>query len=38
MLAYVDYKMNLLDTGDNFYRAAGIPTDDIVATGLVYRF
>ncbi|MDQ4430243.1 porin [Yokenella regensburgei] len=38
MLAYVDYKVNLLDAGDDFYRSAGIPTDDVVATGLVYRF
>jgi outer membrane protein N len=38
MLAYVDYKVNLLDAGDDFYRSAGIPTDDVVAIGLVYRF
>lgn len=38
MLTYIDYKMNLLDYGDKFYKSADISTDDIVATGLVYRF
>ncbi|WP_447877291.1 porin OmpC [Serratia fonticola] len=38
MSTYVDYKINLLDGNDNFYRDAGIATDNIVATGLVYQF
>ncbi|PKE28567.1 porin [Rahnella sp. AA] len=38
MSAYVDYKINLLDGDDDFYQAAGISTDDIVAVGLVYQF
>jgi predicted porin len=38
MSTYVDYKINLLDEDDNFYRANGIATDDIVALGLVYQF
>jgi len=37
MSTYVDYKINLLDEND-FTRAAGISTDDIVALGLVYQF
>ena len=37
MSTYVDYKINLLDE-NNFTRAAGISTDDIVALGLVYQF
>ncbi|KFC09011.1 outer membrane protein C [Trabulsiella guamensis ATCC 49490] len=37
MSTYVDYKINLLDEND-FTRAAGISTDDIVAVGLVYQF
>ena len=37
MSTYVDYKINLLDD-NNFTRAAGISTDDIVALGLVYQF
>ena len=37
MSTYVDYKINLLDD-NNFTRAAGINTDDIVALGLVYQF
>ncbi|MGU3414127.1 porin OmpC [Enterobacteriaceae bacterium C34A] len=37
MSTYVDYKINLLDEND-FTRAAGIGTDDIVALGLVYQF
>lgn len=38
MSTYVDYKINLLDNNDDFYKAAGISTDDIVAVGLVYQF
>lgn len=34
---FVDYKINLLDDND-FTRAAGIGTDDIVALGVVYQF
>lgn len=34
MSTYVDYKINLLDE-NNFTRAAGISTDDIVALGTV---
>ncbi len=37
MSTYVDYKINLLDEND-FTRANGIATDNIVATGLVYQF
>ena len=37
MSTYVDYKINLLDAND-FTRAAGITTDDVVALGLVYQF
>ena len=37
MSTYVDYKINLLDD-NQFTRAAGISTDDIVALGLVYQF
>jgi len=37
MSTYVDYKINLLDAND-FTRAAGIATDDVVALGLVYQF
>ena len=37
MSTYVDYKINLVDEND-FTRAAGIGTDDIVAPGLVYQF
>ncbi len=35
---YVDYKINLLDEDDQFYKDAGISTDDIVALGMVYQF
>ncbi|WP_434082779.1 porin [Escherichia coli] len=28
----------LLDNDDDFYKANGIATDDIVAVGLVYQF
>ena len=37
MSTYVDYKINLLDD-NSFTRSAGISTDNIVATGLVYQF
>ena len=37
MSTYVDYKINLLDEND-FTKANGIATDDIVAVGLVYQF
>ncbi len=38
MSTYVDYKINLLDEDDSFYKNNGISTDDIVALGLVYQF
>lgn len=38
MSTYVDYKINLLDNDDQFYKDAGIATDDVVALGLVYQF
>ena len=38
MSTYVDYKINLLDNDDDFYKKNGIATDDIVAVGLVYQF
>ncbi len=38
MSTYVDYKINLLDDNDNFYKDNGISTDDVVALGLVYQF
>jgi outer membrane pore protein C len=37
MSTYVDYKINLLDEND-FTKASGINTDDVVAVGLVYQF
>ncbi len=37
MSTYVDYKINLLDDND-FTKANGIATDDIVGVGLVYQF
>jgi len=37
MSTYVDYKINLLDDNE-FTKANGIATDDIVAVGLVYQF
>ena len=37
MLAYVDYKLNLIDSSD-FSTAAGVSTDDILALGVVYQF
>ncbi|MEE4406742.1 porin OmpC [Enterobacter mori] len=38
MSSYVDYKVNLLDGNDDFYKDNGIGTDNIVALGLVYEF
>lgn len=38
MDVYVDYKINLLNGDDRFYRNTGVATDNIVATGLVYQF
>jgi len=38
MSTYIDYKINLLDEDDQFYKDNGIGTDDIVAVGLVYQF
>ncbi|WP_368749857.1 porin OmpC [Klebsiella aerogenes] len=38
MSTYIDYKINLLDEDDSFYKDNGISTDDIVAMGLVYQF
>jgi outer membrane protein N len=38
MSTYVDYKINLLDGNDKFYKDNGISTDNIVAMGLVYQF
>ena len=35
---YVDYKINLLDEDDQFYKDTGISTDDVVALGMVYQF
>lgn len=37
MSTYVDYKINLLDNNE-FTKAAGINTDNVVALGLVYQF
>ncbi|WP_276318069.1 porin OmpC [Serratia marcescens] len=37
MSTYVDYKINLLDDNE-FTKATGTATDDIVAVGLVYQF
>lgn len=37
-LTYVDYKINLLDEDDNFYRNNGMATDDILGVGMVYQF
>nr|ADK27763.1 outer membrane protein F [Yersinia kristensenii]ADK27764.1 outer membrane protein F [Yersinia kristensenii]ADK27766.1 outer membrane protein F [Yersinia kristensenii]ADK27767.1 outer membrane protein F [Yersinia kristensenii]ADK27769.1 outer membrane protein F [Yersinia kristensenii] len=37
MSTYVDYKINLLDE-DNFTRANGLNTDNVVGVGLVYQF
>ncbi|MBV8041627.1 porin OmpC [Pluralibacter sp.] len=38
MSTYVDYKINLLDGNDDFYKDNGISTDNIVGLGLVYQF
>ncbi|OAZ43579.1 porin [Enterobacter cloacae] len=38
MSTYVDYKINLLDEDDSFYKNNCIGTDDVVALGLVYQF
>ncbi|ALR76631.1 porin OmpC [[Enterobacter] lignolyticus] len=38
MSTYIDYKINLLDGNDKFYKDNGIATDNIVAMGLVYQF
>jgi outer membrane protein N len=37
-IAYVDYKINLLDEDDAFYADNGIATDDVVGVGMVYQF
>ncbi|STE84247.1 putative outer membrane porin protein [Escherichia coli] len=37
MSTFVDYKINLLDKND-FTKALGVNTDDIVAVGMVYQF
>lgn len=37
MSSYIDYKINLLEDNE-FTRATGISTDNIVAVGLVYQF
>jgi len=38
LTTYVDYKINLLDSDDNFYASSGISTDNIVGTGVIYQF
>lgn len=35
---YVDYKINLLDNDDDFYKTVGISTDDVVGVGMIYQF
>ncbi|SFR01060.1 MULTISPECIES: porin OmpC [unclassified Enterobacter] len=35
---YVDYKINLLDSDEEFYDNNGISTDDVVGVGLTYQF
>ncbi|MRT12481.1 porin OmpC [Enterobacteriaceae bacterium RIT711] len=37
-VAYVDYKINLLDSQDDFYTTSGISTDNVVGTGVTYQF
>jgi outer membrane pore protein C len=37
MSTYVDYKINLIDDSQ-FTHDTGVPTDNVVATGLVYQF
>lgn len=36
--AYADYKINLLDGDDDFYKDHGISTDDVVGVGMIYQF
>lgn len=38
MSTYVDYKINMLDKDDSFYKDNGISTDDVVGVGLTYQF
>ncbi|XEH70958.1 porin OmpC [Edwardsiella tarda] len=38
MSAYVDYKINLLDGNDDFYKNNGINTDNVVGVGMIYQF
>ncbi|WP_243427785.1 porin, partial [Edwardsiella tarda] len=38
MSAYVDYKINLLDDNNAFYKDVGISTDNIVGVGMIYQF
>ncbi|MGL4860564.1 MAG: porin [Enterobacteriaceae bacterium] len=38
MSTFVDYKINLLDGNDPFYKSNGINTDNVVALGIVYQF
>jgi len=38
MSTYIDYKINMLDEDEKFYRNNKIGTDDILALGLVYQF
>ncbi|WP_318376196.1 porin OmpC [Enterobacter sp.] len=38
MSTYVDYKINMLDEDDSFYKDNGIATDDVVGVGLTYQF
>ena len=38
MSAYVDYKINLLDGNDAFYKDNGINTDNVVGLGMIYQF
>ncbi|WGE31050.1 porin (plasmid) [Edwardsiella tarda] len=38
MATYIDYKINLLNGNDDFYKNNGIPTDNVVGLGLVYQF
>ncbi|EKY5038848.1 porin [Escherichia coli] len=38
MMAFVDYKINLLDKKDEFAKTNQLQTDDIVALGLIYQF
>ncbi|MDY3572432.1 porin OmpC [Enterobacter hormaechei] len=38
MYSYVDYKINLLDGNDDFYKHNDIATDNTVALALVYEF